>query len=246
MMLRHQAAARLIGQYDANNTYQYIINREETPAHLGGDRDPRARRHASPDAVEPSRAANGKAAAAARRRCSTKTCADAQAFVDRWRPRVEAMANARHRGMLRVILGETLEQKRFFEQALAGRTDLLGRRSRTAGPARSARCCPRGGSSNACRASPSRSASTSATARGHLVYAAPAWPSTLTNLTVSSHHRDRRRSDVTGDQPDFLNAAVVGETTLAPRALLDTLLAIERDADASGRFPAPPARWISI
>jgi hypothetical protein len=30
--------------------------------------------------------------------------------------------------MLRVILGETLEQKRFFEQALAGRTDLLGRR----------------------------------------------------------------------------------------------------------------------
>ena len=45
---------------------------------------------------------------------------DAQAFVDRWRPRVDAMANARHRGMLRVILGETLEQKRFFEQALAG------------------------------------------------------------------------------------------------------------------------------
>src|SRR5207248_7621078 len=52
---------------------------------------------------------------------------DAQAFVDRWGPRVEAMTNARHRGMLRVVLGETLEQKRFFEQALAGRTDLLGR-----------------------------------------------------------------------------------------------------------------------
>ena len=29
MMLQHQAGARLIGQYDANNTYQYIINREE-------------------------------------------------------------------------------------------------------------------------------------------------------------------------------------------------------------------------
>jgi hypothetical protein len=39
------------------------------------------------------------------------------------------MPNARHRGMLRVILGETLEQKRFFEQALAGQTDLLGRRT---------------------------------------------------------------------------------------------------------------------
>jgi hypothetical protein len=60
---------------------------------------------------------------------------DAQAFVDRWRPRVEAMTNARHRGMLRVILGETLEQQRFFEQALAGRTDLLGKRAEQLGPA---------------------------------------------------------------------------------------------------------------
>ena len=30
---------------------------------------------------------------------------DAQAFVDRWKPRVEAMPNARHAKMLRVILG---------------------------------------------------------------------------------------------------------------------------------------------
>src|SRR5262249_43117968 len=30
MILRHQAAARSVGQYDANNTYQYIIAREET------------------------------------------------------------------------------------------------------------------------------------------------------------------------------------------------------------------------
>jgi hypothetical protein len=40
----------------------------------------------------------------------------------------------RRRNMLRVILGETLEQKRFFEQALAGQTDLLGRRGEQAGP----------------------------------------------------------------------------------------------------------------
>ena len=44
------------------------------------------------------------------------------------------MTNARHRGMLRVILGETLEQKRFFEQGLAGRTDLLGRRGQQLEP----------------------------------------------------------------------------------------------------------------
>jgi hypothetical protein len=29
--------------------------------------------------------------------------------------------------MLRVLVGEALEHKRFFEQAAAGRTDLLGR-----------------------------------------------------------------------------------------------------------------------
>ena len=54
---------------------------------------------------------------------------DADAFVERWRRRVETMDNARHRKMLEVILGETLEQKRFFQQALAGRHDLLGRRT---------------------------------------------------------------------------------------------------------------------
>jgi hypothetical protein len=63
---------------------------------------------------------------------------EAQAFVERWRPRVEAVGNARHKGMLNVILGETIEQHRFFEQALAGRTDLLGRRGDAAGPARGA------------------------------------------------------------------------------------------------------------
>ena len=58
----------------------------------------------------------------------------AQAFVDRWQPRVDAMTNARQRAMLRVVLGETLEQKRFFDQARAGQTDLLGRRSQNVGP----------------------------------------------------------------------------------------------------------------
>ena len=29
MLLRHEAGARFVGQYDFNNAYQYIINREE-------------------------------------------------------------------------------------------------------------------------------------------------------------------------------------------------------------------------
>ena len=127
-LLRHQAGARLVAQYDLNNTYQYIVNREETQlswvgaaiAELGG---------APPsDASEPDRSASGGGAV------FEEDARDAQAFVDRWRPRVDGMANARHAKMLRVILGEVLEQKRFFEQALAGRTDLLGRRGQAVGP----------------------------------------------------------------------------------------------------------------
>ena len=39
------------------------------------------------------------------------------------------MTNARHKGMLKVVLGEMLEHKRLFEQAAEGRTDIIGTRS---------------------------------------------------------------------------------------------------------------------
>jgi len=131
-LLRHQDSARVIGQYDINNTYQYIINREEVQLtwiaraiqELGG---------AVVDADEPHRPTTGTRADAAHAAIA-EDGRDAQAFVDRWRPRIDLMTNARHAKMLRVVLGETLEQKRFFDQALAGRTDLLGQRSATAGP----------------------------------------------------------------------------------------------------------------
>jgi len=131
-LLRHQASARVVTQYDANNTYQYIVNREDTQlswvaaaiAELGG---------LPPDAADPGRTIDGKGDAAARTAIE-EDARDAQAFVDRWRPRIAAMTNARHAKMLSVVLGEVLEQKRFFEQALAGRTDLLGRRADVLGP----------------------------------------------------------------------------------------------------------------
>ena len=132
MMLRHQAGARLISQYDVNNTYQYIVNRDDVQLswletairELGGT---------VPGQSEASRAGSGKAADQARR-VIQEDSQDSQAFVDRWRPRVDAMSNARHGKMLKLILGEVLEQKRFFDQALAGRTDLLGRRGAQVGP----------------------------------------------------------------------------------------------------------------
>ena len=132
-LLRHESGARFVGQYDANNTYQYIVNREDTQLSwvraaiidLGG---------AAPDAAAADRQINGKGSAAARA-VIEEDARDAQGFVDRWKPRINAMTNARHAKMLRVVLGEVLEQKRFFEQALAGRTDLLGRRADVLEPA---------------------------------------------------------------------------------------------------------------
>jgi hypothetical protein len=126
---RHVAGARLVGHYDFNNTYQYVINREDV--HLAWIRDAiAALGGTAEDAPEPQIAASGKDA---EQTVIREDRDQTQAFGDRWRDRVEKITHARNRTMLRVILGETLEQKRFFEQALAGRTDLLGRRADGAG-----------------------------------------------------------------------------------------------------------------
>jgi hypothetical protein len=123
LTLRHQAVARQVGHYDFNNTYQYVIAREGTHLEwlraaieeLGG---------VVSDAREPSIQASANGALD----LIKQDAASAQTLVDEWRDRIEHVTNARHRGMLRVILGETLEHKRFFEQAAAGQEDLLGRR----------------------------------------------------------------------------------------------------------------------
>jgi hypothetical protein len=128
---RHQAHARSITQYDANNTYQYIVNREEVQltwlATAIGDEG-----GAVPESPASAAASDTTADA---RQLIEEDRKNAQSFIERWRPTVETMEHARHKAMLRVILGETREQQRFFEQALAGRTDLLGRRTPAAGPA---------------------------------------------------------------------------------------------------------------
>ena len=128
---RHVAVAKHVPDYDFNNTYQYVIAREDVQLNwladaitdMGGALD---------DLPEPDIDVSGKSADVQSRLIGEDRQA-AQSFVDKWRPRMEAMPNARHRSLLRVILGETLEHKRFFDQAVAGRTDLLGRRADGAG-----------------------------------------------------------------------------------------------------------------
>lgn len=128
---RHVAAARHIKDYELNNAYQYIIAREDVQVRwlqdaivdMGGQPE---------DVGEPDVKPQGKGKAAQDALLSTDRDA-ARATVAKWRPRIEGLPNARHRSMLRVILGETVEHQRMFEQALGGRTDVLGRRSDGAG-----------------------------------------------------------------------------------------------------------------
>ena len=60
----------------------------------------------------------------------------------------------------------------------------------------------------------------------------------IQSLRVSSFH-DTAPVGV-GDQPTFLNGAAVGETTLAPQALLQALLGIERRFGRERPFPGAP------
>jgi hypothetical protein len=128
---RHMTAARFVSDYDFNNTYQYVIAREDM--HVRWLADAVLDLQGQLDESAPAElVVNGKGAAA-QRSVLEGDSRTAQAFLDKWRPRVDALPNARHRTMLNVILGETLEHKRFFDLALAGRTDLLGRRADGAG-----------------------------------------------------------------------------------------------------------------
>lgn len=128
LMMRHIEGAKAVGDYEFNNTYQYIIAREEM--HVAWVRDAvRDLGGEVPTQITPIPVpqASGKGT-------ETQTAVieddirQAQGFVNRWRERIPKVSNARHNTLLKVILGEVLEHTRFFEQAQAGRDDLLGRR----------------------------------------------------------------------------------------------------------------------
>lgn len=121
LLLRHEAVAARVTAYDANNAYQNAIAREE--AHLSwlvsalaglGEAVP-------PDPPAPALPADGPWAALA-----AEDAGEQAAFVERWRPRVDGLTDARHRRLLSLVLGEMLEHRRLFAQAAEGRTDLLG------------------------------------------------------------------------------------------------------------------------
>ena len=126
MRQRHAAVAKQVSQYDANNTYQYVINREDV--HLAWLEAAIAELDGVPDnAPEPVLPARGRKESVLP--LVAEDARQAGAFVTKWRARQDEVTHARHRGMIGVILGETLEQKRFFDQIVAGQPDVLGRRA---------------------------------------------------------------------------------------------------------------------
>jgi predicted transposase YdaD len=117
---RHVAAARRVSSYEFNNAYQYVINREDV--HLAWLSEAIAAAGGTLASV-PEPDIDGDAA-----RVMAEDRELAGAFVAQWKDKIAALGNARHQTMLKLMLGETLEQQRFFAQAAAGETDLLGRR----------------------------------------------------------------------------------------------------------------------
>jgi hypothetical protein len=125
LWVRHLAVAHHVGNLDFNNTYQYVVNREDT--HIAWLRSAIEELGGTAPEPGPEPAIDGSKAKDAAGLIAEDVQGNA-VFIEKWKDRVETVRNARHRGMLRVILGEMREHLRFFEQAVAGREDLLGRR----------------------------------------------------------------------------------------------------------------------
>ena len=123
---RHVRGAQAIADYEFNNTYQYVIAREET--HLQWIRDAIVDLGGSADADGQELAVPGGRGTARETAIIEDDARAQRAFVARWQPRVETVHHARHANLLRLVLGEMREHQRFFDLALEGRDDLLGRR----------------------------------------------------------------------------------------------------------------------
>ena len=135
ILQRLEAGARMVGHYDFNNTYQYIISRQETHlqwlqsalAEFGIPLPPPSDTFAVPEVGKKGK--KGAPDVTAYRGILEDDAQRLGAFVERWRPEADTMSHARHRIMMNVMLGESLEHKRLFEQAAAGFEDVLGRRT---------------------------------------------------------------------------------------------------------------------
>ncbi len=133
LIQRHEAGARVVSNYDFNNAYQYVIAREETHLtwlqsaleELGAPMPPAAREISVPPVSKVGKSGG----VSAYRDILQDDARHLAAFVERWRPKVATVTHARHRTMLGVVLGESVEHQRLFEQAASGLEDVIGKRT---------------------------------------------------------------------------------------------------------------------
>ena len=203
MLLRHQAGARLVGQYDANNTYQYIVNREDVQLtwvataieELGGSR---ARRVAAVARRGRQEGATPRSAVieedAARRAGVRRPLAPAHRADDQRPAREDAARHPRRRRSSRS--GSSSRRWPAGSIFSAGAASSSSRRT--------AKCCrPGGSSSRRARQQPRRPARPPRLRRRRLC-------TTCSPTSRCPRYYDTVPVGVAGPQPLFLNAAAVG------------------------------------
>ena len=126
LLLRHIDGATRMADYEFNNTYQYVIGREEI--HVQWLRDALVDLGAEVPATPAAPATPEGKGVSGERAILEDDQRLGRAFVEKWRARLADVRNARHRRLLDLIIGEVVEQTNFFQLALAGRDDLLGTR----------------------------------------------------------------------------------------------------------------------
>ena len=125
LVLARQANARSVGAYDANNAYQQVLGRQDV--HLRWVADAIADLGGTVEDLPSGESAQMPQIKNPLPQLLENDAQTQRSFIARWEPRVAGVTNARHRKMLELILGEMNEHLRVFQQALEGRTDLLGR-----------------------------------------------------------------------------------------------------------------------
>ena len=152
------------------------------------------------------------------------------------------MTHARHRTMLDVVLGESLEHQRLFEQAAAGFEDVLGRR--TGGAERVGAVLPTRWRNSRVTPSCGRPRQQSRRSREPAppaLAALRALHPTPARLVLPRHRAGRRRAAA------HVAEAARSRGDLARRAaLLERLLAIEQELGRERPYPARRGRSIWI
>ena len=76
--------------------------------------------------------------------------------------------------------------------------------------------------------------------RAAVAFAAERLAAFVSDITLSYPVETEPEGEGLEDQPLYLNAVAVGQTTLGPRDMLDALLAIERDYGRQRPYPGAP------